>query len=239
MLVEVCCNSLESALNAESAGASRIELCSELGVGGITPSQGLLKLVKEKLSIPVHVLIRPRSGHFTYTDAEFEVMLADIEFCKELGVEGIVSGILNTDASLDVERTTTLVKLAKPMHFTFHRAFDWIQNPEAALAQLEDMGADTVLTSGKQLTAVSGIDNLKEWQQRTSLVIMAGGGVNPENANLFKTAGLRVIHLSGTTFGNPISIDGKISMNSRKHLEEHHIAVTNAEVIRQTIQGIK
>src|SRR5690606_17195590 len=110
MLVEVCANSLDSAWNAQRAGADRIELCSELGVGGITPSFGLIKMVKQQLDIPVHVLIRPRSGHFMYSDMEFEVMKADILACRELGVNGIVSGVLLKDFSVDEERTQELVK---------------------------------------------------------------------------------------------------------------------------------
>lgn len=94
MLVEVCANSLESALNAEKAGANRIELCSELAVGGVTPSYGVLKAVREKISIPVRVLIRPRSGDFTYSDEEFNIMKNDIELCVEMGFDGIVSGVL-------------------------------------------------------------------------------------------------------------------------------------------------
>src|SRR5690606_19728280 len=147
MLVEVCANSLQSALNAQMAGADRIELCSELGVGGITPSVGLIQSVKKELSIPIHVLIRPRSGHFTYSDSEFEVMKADILACSELGVDGIVAGILMDDFSVDVERNQELLKLAEPMHFTFHRAFDWVLDPVDALKQLERMGIGTVLTS--------------------------------------------------------------------------------------------
>ena len=138
MLVEVCANSLESARNAERAGADRIELCSELGVGGITPSVGLIQLVKKELTIPVHVLIRPRGGHFTYSDAEFEVMQADILACKALGVQGIVSGVLTEDFAVDVERMKVLVELAKPLHFTFHRAFDWVAEPLEAIKQLEE-----------------------------------------------------------------------------------------------------
>jgi copper homeostasis protein len=239
MLVEVCANSLESALNAEHAGADRIELCSELGVGGVTPSHGLIALVKEKLKIPIHVLIRPRSGHFTYSDTEFEVMKADIAFCKSIGVAGIVSGILNTDATLDIERTKTFVEIIKPLHFTFHRAFDWIPNSETALKQLGAMGVATILTSGKQLTAELGLVNLKKWQQHTSMTIMAGAGINPDNAARFKEEGLRAIHLSGTGFVNTISTENKIGMNSEKHLKEHHVAVTNEELIRQTVNAVK
>lgn len=239
MLVEVCANSLESALNAQKAGADRIELCSELGVGGVTPSHGLLELVKQNLQIPIHVLIRPRSAHFTYSDAEFEVMKADIEQCKKIGVKGIVSGVLLKDGTLDVERTRELVTLAKPLHFTFHRAFEWIPNPLVALTELEAMGVDTVLTSGGETSAEKGINHLEAWQRQTSMTIMAGGGVAPQNAPMFKAIGLNAIHCSGTSFGNPVDLEGKISMNSSKHLAEHEVAVTNETVVRRIIQAVK
>ncbi len=129
MLLEICANSYQSAINAEKAGANRIELCAELAVGGITPSYGLLKKVMNDLTIPVHVLVRPRSGDFTYSDAEFQILKEDILICKELGVLGIVSGVLNLDNTIDLERTKELVETAKPMNFTFHRAFDWVLNP--------------------------------------------------------------------------------------------------------------
>ena len=129
MLVEVCANSLESALNAQKGGADRIELCSELGVGGITPSYGLLKMVKERLSVPVHVLIRPRAGDFSYSEMEFELMRRNIALCVDLGFEGIVSGILHRDFSLDEERTGALIEASGSLSFTFHRAFDWVNDP--------------------------------------------------------------------------------------------------------------
>jgi copper homeostasis protein len=240
MLVEVCANSLESALNAQEGGADRIELCSELGIGGVTPSYGLISSVKERLKIPIHVLIRPRSGHFTYTDFEFEVLLKDIEFCKDVGVNGIVSGVLNADATLDVERTKQLVAASKPLHFTFHRAFDWIPNPNEALKDLESLAVDTILTSGKHLTAENGIKILEELNtQAKRIIIMAGSGITPKNVNLFKEIGLKAVHLSGTTFRNEVSIHRKISMNSQNHLAEQHIAVTNANRIRQIVQSVK
>ena len=239
MLVEVCANSLESALNAQNAGADRIELCSELAVGGVTPSFGLLMLVKKQLKIPVHVLIRPRSGHFTYSDAEFEVMKADIEKCREMGVDGIVSGVLKDNFSLDVERTSELVELSKGMHFTFHRAFDWISNPESALRILETLGVHTVLTSGMQNSAAESIERLQTWQSKTQMTIMPGGGVNPQNAQKFKEAGLRALHLSGTFFVNYIDVAEKINMNSDKHWNEDKVAITNVEVVRQIVQTVK
>ncbi len=239
MLVEVCANSLQSALNAEEAGVDRIELFSELGVGGITPSHGLIQLARERLTIPIHVLIRPRGGHFTYSDAEFEVMLRDIDFCKEMGVDGIVSGVLQSDHSLDWERTKKLVERSKPLHFTFHRAFDWITEPIKTLQQLEDIGVSTVLTSGGHPSAEEGLNNIRQWQKSTTMVIMAGGGIAPENAVAFKNAGLKALHLSGTTFENEVCLDGRITMNSQKHLKEGQVAVTNKELIRQIVQSVK
>lgn len=239
MLVEVCANSLESARNAERAGAHRIELCSELGVGGVTPSAGLIQLVKKELTIPIHVLIRPRGGHFTYSDAEFEVMKADVLACKALGVHGVVSGILMEDFSVDMERTRTLVELAEPLHFTFHRAFDWVAKPLETIKQLEELGVQTVLTSGAAPSAEKGINHLKSWQQNTMMTIMAGGGVSPKNASKFKDIGLRAIHCSGTSFGSHISLDGKISMNSAKHLVEDEVAISNLETLASVVEAVK
>lgn len=240
MLVEVCANSLESALNAQTAGADRIELCAELGVGGITPSYGLISLVKEKLSIPVHVLVRPRSGHFTYSNTEFDVMINDIKFCKEMGVDGIVSGVLNADATLDIARTKQIIALSRPLHFTFHRAFDWVADAKETLKQLESLKVDAILTSGKHLTAESGMETLNDLNtMATETTIMAGAGVNLNNVHLFKEIGLKAVHLSGTTFNNEVSLNQKISMNSKKHIEEHHVAVTNEKIIRQIVNTVK
>lgn len=201
MKLEICANSYQSAKNACDAGAHRIELCQELSVGGITPSYGLLKQVIENLSIPVFVLIRPRGGNFVYSNAEFEVMKHDIEVCKELGCAGIVSGVLNEDRSMDIVRTKELVELSKPLDFTFHRAFDEVKNPKKALEQLIDMGVHRVLTSGQQKTAKEGLELLKELNDIANgrLSILAGGGVNSENAIRFKQAGLKEIHASAST----------------------------------------
>jgi copper homeostasis protein len=128
MKLEICANSYQSALNAEKAGADRIELCSELSVGGITPSYGLLKVVSENITIPVFVLIRPRSGNFNYSDAEFDIIKNNIKLCKKLGLKGIVSGVLNDDNTIDIKRTQELIELSSPLSFTFHRAFDCVPN---------------------------------------------------------------------------------------------------------------
>ncbi|OQD43726.1 copper homeostasis protein CutC [Croceivirga radicis] len=239
MLVEVCANSLTSAIRAMNANADRIELCSELGVGGVTPSAGMLKTVMQAVSIPVHVLVRPRSAHFTYTKDEFKVLQADIDFCLSLGVKGIVSGALTRDNDLDIQKTRELVKQCQGTAFTFHRAFDWLTEPEKDLAVLEDIGVHTVLTSGKHLSAVNALDKLVKWQSKTAITIMAGGGVSADNAQLFKNAGLRAIHLSGSGFENSISVNRKIPMNATKHLAEHHVAYSQLKTIKEVIDAVK
>ncbi|WP_394747360.1 copper homeostasis protein CutC [Spongiimicrobium salis] len=237
MLVEVCANSLESALAAEKAGADRIELCSELGTGGITPSYGLLKAVKSHISIPVHVLIRPRSGNFTYSQMEFDIMKANIELCHEMGFEGVVSGVLYKDFRLDVERTKALIALAKPLKFTFHRAFDWVSDPLGTFQQLEALGVDYVLSSGQQKSALAGIDLLTTLtKDAKSCTVLPGGGVRADNANTFKNRGFKAIHFSGTTFKKSLERKPEISMNSPSFLQDDALAVTDAAIVRQIIE---
>ncbi|TCI94179.1 copper homeostasis protein CutC [Tenacibaculum sp. M341] len=201
MKLEICTNSYQSALNAQLAGADRIELCSELSIGGITPSYGLLKQVAENLSITTFVLIRPRSGNFMYSNTEFEIMKQNIELCKKLGLHGIVSGILNADNSIDVNRTKELIELAKPLPFTFHRAFDITPNPYTAIEQLIELGVETVLTSGQKSNAADGILLLKELQEKygNKITILAGSGINITNVHLFKDAKITTIHSSAST----------------------------------------
>lgn len=198
MLLEICANSYQSAKNAKDAGAHRIELCQELSVGGITPSYGLLKQIVANLKIPAFVLIRPRSGNFVYSDAEFEIMKKDIQLCKDLGSAGIVSGVLNQDKTIDIERMQELVQLSKPLPFTFHRAFDEVVNPREALEQLIGLGVERVLTSGQKQTAEKGLELLKALNQisKGRIIILAGGGINTENASKFKTIHLKEVHAS-------------------------------------------
>ena len=204
MLLEICANSYQSAKNAQEAGAHRIELCQELSVGGITPSYGLLKQVTENLNIPVFVLIRPRGGNFVYSEDEFEVMKQNIQLCKDFGCEGIVSGVLNSDKTIDLKRTKELVELSKPLEFTFHRAFDQVINPKVALEQLIDLGVERVLTSGQEISAEKGLELLQELNaiSNNRITILAGGGVNYENTKQFKEVGLKEIHASASTILN-------------------------------------
>jgi copper homeostasis protein len=200
MILEICANSYQSAVNANIAGAHRIELCSEISVGGTTPSYGLLKKVMTDIDIPVHVLIRPRSGNFTYSGKEFYIMKENIRLCKDLGCAGIVAGVLHEDNTIDIKRTSELIELSKPMSFTFHRAFDVVLHPREALFQLLNLGVNRLLTSGQQEKAESGIDLLIELQKlaKNKLTILPGSGINSENCIHFKNSGFSEIHSSAS-----------------------------------------
>lgn len=239
MTIEICCGNLESAINAEAAGADRIELCAELAVGGITPSYGLIAEVVNQLSIPVFVLIRPRSGDFTYSDAEFEAMKKDIQICEKLGCSGIVSGILLENSEIDIPRTEELIRASKPLAFTFHRAFDWVPDPLQSLQHLEKMGANRVLTSGQQPKASQGLNLLKELKNSAeSITILPGAGITAENAGLFKHAGFNEIHSTATQFQSQI-FNKNVPMNSLKHLAEEQRAVSNLQQIQALIASCK
>jgi copper homeostasis protein len=200
MILEICANSYQSAVNANIAGAHRIELCSEISVGGTTPSYGLLKKVMADIDIPVHVLIRPRSGNFTYSGKEFDIMKENIRLCKDLGCAGIVTGVLHEDNTIDIKRTSELIELSKPMSFTFHRAFDVVLHPREALLQLLNLGVNRLLTSGQQEKAESGIGLLIELQKlaKNKLTILPGSGINSDNCIHFKNNDFTEIHSSAS-----------------------------------------
>lgn len=197
---EIAVDSLESALIAQDCGADRAEFCADLASGGLTPSLGALQLAVEGLRIPVHVMIRPRRGDFLYTEPEFEAMRRDIKLVKSAGAQGVVFGILLADGHIDSERTGELVRLARPMSVTFHRAFDMCRDPRAALAELVDLGVDTLLTSGQAESAADGIPLLAELVERAAgnIDIMPGAGINAGNiGRLAEATGAHTFHLSG------------------------------------------
>ena len=239
MIVEVCANSLESALNAQLAGAQRIELCSELTLGGITPSYGLIKKVLEAMNIPVHVLIRPRSGDFYYSDTEFQTMLEDIAICASLGVDGIVSGVLREDLQVDWDRTKVLKEASGSCSFTFHRAFDLVTNPLETFVKLQEMGVDTLLTSGQARTAIEGMSLLKQLEEKSnSCTIMPGAGIGDTNAIHFKQAGFKAIHLSATKRVLNTKILPRIPMNSANGIEENEVLVTDPDILKKVIESV-
>ncbi|MFT6871523.1 MAG: copper homeostasis protein [Roseivirga sp.] len=196
--LEICASSIESALNAQNGGADRVELCSELSVGGITPSKGMIQMAKELLDIPLYVLIRPRSGDFHYSIIELEVMKEDIAFCAEIGCHGVVFGALTQDRRIDQSKTTQLMQAAQFMDVTFHKAFDAVQNQFEALDTLKDLGVQRILTSGGAKSAAMGIDTLGELMDEADeeIIIMPGGGIRPDNIDMLKGIGALEYHSS-------------------------------------------
>ena len=182
-LLEIAVFNIQSALIAARAGAQRLELCENPTDGGTTASYGTLKTIREKINIPVFPIIRSRGGDFFYTEEEFEVMKKDILLCKQLGFEGAVIGLLNTDGTIDVERTTTLVDLAYPLEITIHRAFDRAANPLQALEDIISCGCNRILTSGQVPDAFKGKELIKQLikQADERIIIMPGSGVRSNN----------------------------------------------------------
>ncbi len=181
--LEICAFNLPSALIAQKAGADRIEFCASPEEGGVTSSPGLLRTARELLSIPLYPIIRPRGGDFQYGDEEFRVMLRDIEFCKQLGCDGVVIGMLLADGSIDKRRCTLLVEMAYPMGVTFHRAFDRTANPFEALEDIVSIGCERILTSGQRPVAAEGTDLINELVREANdrILIMPGSGVRSSN----------------------------------------------------------
>lgn len=198
MLVEACVDSIESARAAEAGGAGRLELCDNLAEGGTTPSAGVIAVCREQVGIPLFVLIRARGGDFLYSEADADAMVCDVGVARELGADGVVVGGLRADGSLDLELTRRLVDAARPMGVTFHRAFDVCRDPDEALEELIAMGVDRVLTSGQAATASDGASTIARLVERAGgrIGILAGGGVNEENAAaLVAATGVREIHV--------------------------------------------
>ena len=194
MIIEVCAESYEYALKAEKAGADRIELCKDLHLDGLTPDYESAKKTIDSLNIPVFILIRPIEGDFIYSNEEFELMKRDIIKFKEMGCKGIVSGVLNDDNSIDIERTKELVELSRPLEFTFHRAFDLVSDPFEEIENLIEIGVTRILTSGQKHKAIEGLELLEEFKNisKNRILIMPGSGIS--NMNFMKFNSFNEIH---------------------------------------------
>lgn len=182
-IIEICLESVESVIAAEKGGADRVELCSDLFEGGLTPTIGTVKTALRKSNIKINAMIRPRGGDFCYSDEEFEVMKEDIKAFKETGINGIVFGILTPEGDVDVKRSKEIIELARPLAVTFHRAFDMTRDPYKSLEELIELGVDRVLTSGQEATVPEGADLLEELVQIAGdrIIVMPGCGITERN----------------------------------------------------------
>lgn len=237
MQIEICVYSLASALTAKRAGADRIELCGGQAEGGTTPSAGLIKCVRSQVSIPIFVMIRPRGGDFLYSDSEFEVMCADIDAVKHMGVDGVVFGLLLPDGTVDEKRTRRLVERARPLPTTFHRAFDMTSDHNEALEAVIRTGAERILTSGQRPRAIDGVRLLSRLATDATgrIEIMAGAGISAENADAIAATGVHALHMSGSVKadGGMVYRNSQVSMTSTTAGEYERL-----EAGQETIQAV-
>lgn len=240
--VEICVDSVESAVAAQAGGADRVELCDNLMEGGTTPSAGAIEVSRKLLNIKLHVIIRPRGGDFLYSDTEFEIMKRDIAAAKTLGVDGIVIGILDANGDIDTKRIAELTNLAKPMLVTFHRAFDVCRDPFKAIDELAAIGVDRILTSGQEATAVEGIDTLAGLVKHAGerITIMACGNLNERNiSKVVTTTGVREVHF--TAFGEVASEmqyrNERVFMGGTLRPPEYSRSVASSDIVQRVIKA--
>ncbi|MDA0708718.1 MAG: copper homeostasis protein CutC [bacterium] len=244
VLCEICVESLEGALVAQEAGADRIELCSSLSEGGLTPSAGLLQLVHKSIALPIHVMIRPRRGDFVYTSSELDTMMCDIAYARELGAAGIVLGLLRVDGTVDEDKCARLIQMADPLSVTFHRAFDFTRDPFEALETLRAIGVARILTSGCAPSVDAGIETLTRLITRAGsrIGIMPGGGIHELNvAHLVRTTDAQEIHFSGrASFASPMTFRNESPLLAHSESQSHHVRdVTDPNRIRTIVAAAR
>ena len=236
MLLEIACFSLEAAILAEESGADRIELCAGPLEGGLTPSFSMISLARNILKIPIHVMIRPREGDFLYSRLEIQSIEYDIQIMKDLGVEGVVIGILNNDGSVDTTNLKKLVKVSSPMNVTFHRAFDLSKDPVKSLNEITDCGARRILTSGHKQTAPEGLDLIAKLIQLAEgkIVIMPGSGITSQNiAEICRITNATELHASarqlvkgGMNYTNP-----EVNLHAGTFVKDNSLLLPDPEQI--------
>jgi copper homeostasis protein len=236
MDLEICVDSVESAIAAAKGGTKRIELCSALNEGGITPSAGLIKAVRAAVHIDVFIIIRPRGGDFVYSQQEFEVMLNDIAEAKARKIDGVVTGVLTENNTVDQARMRKLIAMARPLQVTFHRAFDVCDDLDRALEDVIGCGADRILTSGGKLDALRGAARIAHLQKKAGnrISIMAGGGIRASNVRaLALKTGVREVH---TSLGkNAESTELESGQNGRK---SYRVFEDDVRAFRAAMQSI-
>lgn len=233
--LEICVDSIDSALAAHRGGAHRIELCSSLLEGGLTPSAGVMRAVRQRVSLAVFVMIRPRGGDFLYSDAEFEAMKEDIRAAKSLGADGVVLGLLSELGRVDVVRTQELVELARPLETTFHRAFDLSDDLDQSLDDVIATGASRILTSGGAETAPEGAEQIRRLVEaaRHRIVIMAGSGIQSRNLRqVLAATSVAEVHASAKApVASAMRYHKDVAMGSGQQ-DEYTRQVANEEEVR-------
>jgi len=241
--LEVCANSVTSAVAAQDGGAVRVELCDNLLEGGTTPSYGEILMARKLLHIKLYVLIRPRGGDFLYTDLEFNVMMADIRYCIEAGCDGVVIGLLNPDGTIDKKRCAEMVTLARQwgLGVTFHRAFDMCADLFEAMEEIIEMGCERILTSGGKSTAMEGASTIARLVSKAAgrIKLMPGSGVNENNvADLVRFTGVAEVHSSAR-----IHVASKMEYKNDRIVmgdtvgDEYAVDVTGVERVKSIIQA--
>ncbi len=241
-LVEVCVDSVESAVNAAAAGADRLEVCQNLELGGTTPSYGLLKAILNAVNLPVVVMIRPRAGDFCYGAREFDVMLRDVELIKTLPISAVVTGILLPDGQIDKVRMAQIIDLAKPLNVVLHRAFDMTRDLNQALDDAVALGVVRILTSGGAPDVRRGMASLGAlFNRQKNIEIMPGAGVDGAVIDDLIALGARQIHLSGKRI-----VDGAmryqkptVKMSAGVALGDYRRQITDRSKVSAVVRAFK
>ena len=236
-ILEICIDSVASAIAAEQGGAARVELCQNLFEGGTTPSVGTVYRALERVDIKVNAIIRPRGGDFLYSDDEFAVMQHDIVALKEIGINGVVIGLLNADGTIDIDRSRQLIELARPLEVTYHRAFDVTADPFRSLDDIIALGVERLLTSGQEPSVLEGVELIAELVRRAGgdIIIMPGAGITEKNLpRIMRETGAKEYHLTGSA---PVQSkmefrNERCFMGKALYPPEFSLKVTDADKIR-------
>jgi copper homeostasis protein len=238
ILLEICCGSIDDAIQAEKGGADRVELCSALFLGGLTPSMGTMQEAKRRLKIPVMVMVRPRGGGFCYTEAEMATMERDVEAAIDAEGDGIVFGILEGDGKIDIRRTKRMRQLIGKRQAVFHRAFDVTPDPFKALEQLVDLGITRILTSGQKDSVPEGVELIAKLVERAGkrIEILPGGGVRPFNVGeVVERTGCRQVHMTAWSTVSDSSTQARpeVTFGGALRPAEDRYEMTDAKLVRE------
>ena len=244
LIFEICVDSAEAAVAAQEGGADRVELCSDLLEGGLTPSHGTLAVARERLRIGIMAMVRPRGGDFCYSDTEFAVMREDLLAAKRIGANGVVFGLLNPDGTVDRERTAELIALARPLPVTFHRAFDVSRNPFEALETLIELGVERVLTSGQEPSVLEGLDLIVSLVKRAAgrIIVMPGGGITERTVGrIAPVCGATEFHFASleTQEGRMAYRNPRVFMGGALRPPEYAQDVTRPEAVAAVIAAAR